>query len=108
MRTLWGMMRAGSEAAPGGGAFSPPTNNQPPMSGVYPDYEAPVVVLGEDGQRQMRNMRWGMPSSKRALLDAANKRADGLRKKGTEFDFTELLKMEPDKGTTNVRNTTSD
>lgn len=80
-------------------------NNQPPMPGIYPDYEAPVVIVGEDGQRELRNMRWGMPSSKKALFDAATKRAQKLRDKGTEFDFEELLKMEPDKGTTNVRNT---
>jgi putative SOS response-associated peptidase YedK len=50
-------------------------------------------------------MRWGMPTSKQALFKAATGRADKLRAKGTEFDFAELLKMEPDKGTTNVRNT---
>src|SRR6185437_6831394 len=108
MCNLYAMMKSRAEAAALARAFSDLNNNQPPMSGVYPDYEAPVVVGGEDGQRQMRNMRWGMPSSKRALMDAASKRADALRKKGTEFDFAELLKMEPDKGTTNVRNTTSE
>jgi putative SOS response-associated peptidase YedK len=80
-------------------------HNAPPLRGIYPDYEAPVVIMGENGQREMRDMRWGMPSSKKALFDAATKRADKLREKGTEFDFGELLKMEPDKGTTNVRNT---
>src|SRR6202012_2588085 len=88
-------------------AFRDRNNNQPPQPGIYPDYEAPVIVAGADGEREMRNMRWGMPSSKKALLEAANKRADGLRRKGTEFDFAELLRLEPDKGTTNVRNTTS-
>jgi len=48
-----------------------------------------------------------MPSSKKALLDAATRRADKLRAKGTAFDFNELLKMEPDNGTTNIRNTSS-
>ena len=51
--------------------------------------------------------RWGMPSSKKALLDAATRRADKLRAKGKDVDFAELLKMEPDVGTTNVRNTAS-
>lgn len=46
-----------------------------------------------------------MPTSKKALLDAATKRADKLRAKGTEFDFNELLRMEPHKDTTNIRNT---
>ena len=48
-----------------------------------------------------------MPSSRRALLEAAQKRADKLRAKGGEVDFAELLRVEPDKGTTNVRNTAS-
>jgi putative SOS response-associated peptidase YedK len=108
MCNLYAMMKSRAEAAALARAFSDLNNNQPPMSGIFPDHEAPVVVVGEDGQRQMRNMRWGMPSSKRALMDAATKRADGLRKKGTEFEFGELLKLEPDKGTTNVRNTTSE
>jgi putative SOS response-associated peptidase YedK len=107
MCNLYAMMKSRAEAAALARAFDQ-NNNQPPMSGVYPDYEAPVVIVGETGQRVMRNMRWGMPSAKRALMDAATKRADGLRNKGTEFDFAELLKMEPDKGTTNVRNTTSE
>src|ERR1700744_3700263 len=83
------------------------TGNLPPLPGIFPDGLAPVVVAHEDGRREMRQMRWGMPSSKKALLEAAQRRADKLRIKGTEFDFSELLKMEPDKGTTNVRNTTS-
>jgi putative SOS response-associated peptidase YedK len=77
------------------------------MPGVFPDYAAPVVLKGQDGQREIRDLRWGMPSSKKALFDAATKRADKLRGQGKEFDFSELLRLEPDKGTTNVRNTAS-
>jgi hypothetical protein len=40
-------------------------------------------------------------------LDAAGKRADKFRAKGKEFDFNALLGMEPDGGTTNIRNTSS-
>ena len=36
-------------------------NNQPPLPGVYPDYEAPVVRL-ENGERIIANARWGLPS----------------------------------------------
>ncbi len=81
-------------------------NNQPPMPGIFPDYAAPVVVQ-EEGARIVRDMRWGLPSSKKALLDAATKRADKLRAKGKEVDLDLLLRMEPDGGTTNVRNTAS-
>ena len=99
------MMRSRAEVAATARAMRDRNNNQPPMPGVYPDYPAPVVVVGEDGQREMRDMRWGMPTSKKVLLEAATRRADKLRAKGTEFDFAELLRMEPDKGVTNVRNT---
>lgn len=107
MRNLYAMMKTRAEAARVARAMSDRNNNQPPQPGIYPDYPAPVIVQGADGVREMRDLRWGMPTSKRALLDAVNKRADALRKKGTEFDFAELLKMEPDKGVTNVRNTTN-
>ena len=48
---------------------------------VYPDYAAPIVRL-EGGERVLTSARWGMPSSKTALFDAATKRADKLRGKG--------------------------
>lgn len=108
MCNLYAMMEARAEAARVARALTDRNNNNPPQPSVYPDGEAPVIRIGADGQREMANLRWGMPSSKRALMDAAQKRADKLRAKGTEFDFAELLRMEPDKGTTNVRNTTSE
>ncbi len=40
-------------------------------------------------------------------MDAATRRAEKLRAKGKEVDFPKLLEMEPDSGTTNVRNTAS-
>ena len=82
-------------------------NNQPPQPGIFPDYSAPIVAVAEDGHREMRDARWGLPSSKKALFDAATKRAGKLRAKGKEVDFDLMLRMEPDGGTTNVRNTVS-
>lgn len=73
---------------------------------LYPDYSAPIVRMDDD-QRVLTSARWGMPSSKKALFDAASARANKLRAKGKPVDFEELLKMEPDSGTTNVRNTSS-
>jgi putative SOS response-associated peptidase YedK len=101
------MMRGRAEAAALARAFSDRSHNNPPMPGVYPDYAAPVVLKGEDGRRETRDLRWGMPSSKKALLDAATKRADKLRAQGKAVDFNELLRLEPDKGTTNIRNSAS-
>lgn len=80
--------------------------NMEPSLDVYPDRMAPIVRNTPDG-RELAMVRWGMPSSQKALLDAATKRADKLRAKGKEVAFEELLKMEPDGGTTNVRNTSS-
>ena len=74
---------------------------------VYPDYAAPIVRHGADGERVLTTARWGMPSSKKMLFDKASLRAGKLRAKGKEVDFDELLMMEPDGGTTNVRNTIS-
>jgi len=36
------------------------TGNLPPMPGVFPDQEAPIVRQ-HNGQRQLIKMRWGMP-----------------------------------------------
>ena len=48
-----------------------------------------------------------MPSSRQALFQATRKRADKLEAKGKSVDFPALLRMEPDAGTTNIRNTAS-
>jgi putative SOS response-associated peptidase YedK len=80
--------------------------NLAPMPGVFPDYLAPVV-RETGGEREMVLMRWGMPSSQQALLQAAKKRAQKLEAKGKQVDFKELLRMEPDSGTTNIRNVSS-
>lgn len=80
--------------------------NLEPSLDVYPDRMAPIVRNTPAG-RELASVRWGLPSSQQALFQAASKRADKLREKGKNVDFDELLKMEPDGGTTNVRNTAS-
>lgn len=40
-------------------------------------------------------------------MDATKKRAEKLQDKGKTVDFKELLRMEPDGGTTNIRNVKS-
>jgi putative SOS response-associated peptidase YedK len=82
------------------------TGNLPPMPGVFPDYLAPIVRNGPDG-RELTMARWGMPSSQRAIFEATQRRARALEAKGKTVDFQALLKMEPDGGTTNIRNTAS-
>src|SRR6202521_4721780 len=77
--------------------------NLAPMPGVFPDYKAPIVRNGAEG-RELATARWGMPSSSKALMDATKKRAEKLQAKGKPVDFKQLLRMEPDGGTTNIRN----
>ncbi|HEY2047973.1 MAG TPA: SOS response-associated peptidase [Caulobacteraceae bacterium] len=107
MCNLYAIKRGRAEIAEFTRALFDRNHNQPPIPGVYPDYSAPVVIDAGDGGREMRDMRWGMPSPKKVLLDAAGKRANKLRAKGGQVDFAELLKMEPDKGVTNIRNAVS-
>jgi putative SOS response-associated peptidase YedK len=80
--------------------------NLAPMPGVFPDYKAPIVRNGAGG-RELATARWGMPSSSKALMDATKKRAEKLQAKGKPVDFKQLLRMEPDSGTTNIRNVKS-
>ncbi len=80
--------------------------NLPSFAGIFPDREAPVIRQS-GAERELLTMRWGMPTSSQKLFEGAKKRAAKLEAKGKTVDFQELLRMEPDKGTTNVRNTNS-
>ena len=85
------------------------TGNMEPGS-IYPDYLAPIVRTVPDGSRQLTRARWGMPSSRKAIFDATVKRVEKLRAKGKTVDdeeFKRMLEMEPDAGTTNIRNLAS-
>lgn len=82
------------------------SGNLPALPGIFPDYQAPIV-RNASGGRELVMARWGMPSSRTALMDAAKKRAQKLEEKGKPVDFKELLRMEPDSGTTNIRRVAS-
>jgi hypothetical protein len=75
--------------------------NMPSFPGIFPDYAAPVVRNSGD-DRKITMMRWGMPTSQRAMMDATKKRAQRLEAKGQQIDFKELLRVEPDGGVTNI------
>ncbi|RYE63871.1 MAG: SOS response-associated peptidase, partial [Oxalobacteraceae bacterium] len=87
-------------------AFASEVGNLEPRD-IYPDYAAPIVRADASGDHTLAMARWGLPSSKKALFDAATKRADKARAKGKDVDFPKMLELEPDAGTTNVRNTAS-
>lgn len=85
--------------------------NLEPQTGVFPDFVAPII-RNRDGIRELtKAARWGLPSSSRALYEAARTRAqEPQAKQGRDLtpeEFNDLVKMEPDRGTTNVRNVDS-
>ncbi|MDF1631532.1 SOS response-associated peptidase [Mycoplana sp. MJR14] len=80
--------------------------NLEPSLDIYPDYKAPIVRNTPAG-REAAMVRWGLPTSRQALFQATTRRAEKLRAKGNDADFVELIRMEPDSGVTNVRNTSS-
>jgi putative SOS response-associated peptidase YedK len=64
---------------------------------VHPDYTAPIVRNGTDGERQLVKVRWGLPSPPFVQMKDAKERAKKLEAKSKPFDFKELLRMEPDR-----------
>jgi putative SOS response-associated peptidase YedK len=38
------------------------TGNLPPLPAIFPDKMAPIVRVGDDGQRRLEMRRWGLPS----------------------------------------------
>lgn len=88
------------------GALNSRVGNLPSLPGIFPDYPAPIVRNAADG-REIASARWGMPTSQVALMEATKKRANKLEAKGKPVDFKELLRLEPDSGVTNIRNTSS-
>jgi putative SOS response-associated peptidase YedK len=88
------------------GAINSHVGNLPSLPGIFPDYPAPIV-RNAAGERAIVMARWGMPTSPVALMEATKKRAAKIEAKGQPVDFKELLRLEPDSGVTNIRNTSS-
>ena len=84
--------------------FEDKSGNLQHYPGIYPDYAAPIIRNVDRDRELVTHVRWGMPSSRDAILKAAQKRAAKLDAKGKAYDFNAPLKMEPDGGTTNIRN----
>lgn len=72
---------------------------------AYPNMDAPVVRNTATGETELSLARWGMPAPFFVLKQAAEKRAERLRKKGQEVEVAELVAHEPSTGTTNIRKT---
>jgi putative SOS response-associated peptidase YedK len=89
------------------GATNSQVGNLPSLPGIFSDYPAPIVRNDSEGDREIVMARWGMPTSPVALMEATKKRAAKLEAKGQSVDFKGLLRLEPDSGVTNIRNTSS-
>ena len=77
--------------------------NLEPQTGIFPDYAAPIV-RNFGGVRQLTKCDGVYRRVPEPCLRMPKKRAAKLEGKGGVVDFNELLKHEPDSGTTNVRN----
>lgn len=77
--------------------------NLMPAYQMNPDQTGPIVRNTADGRKQLVHARWGVPSPPHVIEEAVAKRAETLRKAGKPVDMDLLRKMEPDKGTTNIR-----
>lgn len=88
----------------------PSIGNLAPLRSIFPDYAAPIV-RNTDAGPELAMVRWGMPGSSQVLFQAAKRRAQKVEEKQgrdlSKDEFAELLANEPDRGVTNVRNTTS-
>lgn len=54
--------------------------NQPSLPAIFPDGEAPVVRLNQDGEREMIRMRWGFPKVKHSYVTNARNLASNYWK----------------------------
>ncbi|MBY5441774.1 SOS response-associated peptidase [Rhizobium leguminosarum] len=71
---------------------------------MNPDQAGPIVRNTADGRKQLAYARWGLPSPFFVIKQAVDTRAAKSRQKGKPVDMDMLIRMEPNKGTTNVRN----
>lgn len=77
--------------------------NLMPAYQINPDQMGPIVRNTADGRKQLAYARWGLPSPIFVQKNAAEARAEKLRANGKLVDMDELIRMEPDRGVTNVR-----
>jgi putative SOS response-associated peptidase YedK len=80
--------------------------NPMPAYQINPDQMGPIIRNTAEGRLQLVNARWGLPSPIFVQKKAAEARADKMRAKGQVVDMDALIRMEPDRGVTNVRKLT--
>lgn len=64
MCNLYSLVTPQAEIRASVGVSMDRAGNLPPLPGIFPDQRAPIVRVGEDGQRVMEMFRWGIPGPK--------------------------------------------
>jgi putative SOS response-associated peptidase YedK len=72
MCNLYSMTKSRAQVLAATRAMRDRTANQPPLPAIFPDQLAPVVRCGEDGAREVLNMRWGFPPPTGAARPVTN------------------------------------
>ena len=55
------------------------SGNLEPALDIFPDYPAPVVRAGEDGERELVRLRWGMPTPPERLKGSVDRGTTNIR-----------------------------
>lgn len=69
-----------------------------PAYQMNPDQSGQIIRITTDGRQQLANARWGLPSPRFALEEAAKSKAEKLKAKPKPADLNELIKMEANRG----------
>jgi len=77
--------------------------NLMPAYQMNPNEWGPIVRNTADGRKQLVNARWGLPAPRWVIEQEARKKAANAEKKGKPFDLDELIRLQLNGGTTNVR-----
>jgi putative SOS response-associated peptidase YedK len=59
------------------------TGNLPPLPGIFPDYMAPVIRRGQDGERELVMARWGMPTPPKFRSGPIDRGVTNIRNAGS-------------------------
>jgi len=77
--------------------------NLMPAYQMNPNEWGPIIRNTPDGHKQLVNARWGLPAPRWVIEQDAKKKAAKAEEKGKPYDLNELIRLQLDGGTTNVR-----
>ena len=77
--------------------------NLMPAYQINPNEWGSIIRNSAGGRKQLVNARWGFPAPRWVIEQEAKKKAAKAQEKGKSFDLDELIRLQLDGGTTNVR-----